>query len=112
MSTTPPSINNAPDSSEHPVAPNMASGPVAGPDLSSLVSPGASIVQGQPAPNYQTGALGSAQESIEQSNAYNKNAADLASAPIPAASVGSHQKLFSIIQAIGIGLSNAGAAAA
>jgi hypothetical protein len=88
-------------------APTVQNGPVPGPDLSALVQPGSSIVQNQPAPNVQTGALGSAQQSMEESNAYNKKAAELASAPPVAPPNVPHARLMNLISALSTGLSAA-----
>jgi hypothetical protein len=98
--------NAAPDPNQPPVVPN---GPVPGPDLSALSQPGASIVQGQTAPNYSTAVRGSYEQAVENQATAVQKATDLANAPTPAPYVGPHAKLFSIIQAIGTGLSAAGA---
>jgi hypothetical protein len=98
-----------------PNAPPVVNSPATppGPDLSALSQPGASIVSGQPAPNLQTGALGSAQQSIEEANTANKKAADLASQPLPPTGyTGPHARLLSMIQGLSIGMSNFGKAMA
>jgi hypothetical protein len=103
-STVTPTPDAAP-----PVVPNA---PMSGPDLSALSQPGASRVAGQAAPNYQTAALGSAQQSLEESNVYAKKAADLASAPPVAPPNVPHARLMNLISALSTGLSAAGTAMA
>ena len=113
MNTTPATINSASDPADVQVQagapPSMAvpelNGPGTGPDLSALARPG-SMITGQAPPSMAgTSDLG---PTITAQNNAQQEITRLNQPTTP--NVGSHQKLFSIIQAIGVGLSNAGKA--
>jgi hypothetical protein len=103
--------NSAPAPASASVAPPSIpeQNPASAPDLSALTQPGPNAAQ----PNVQTAAMGSYQKAVSDEATANQKAADLANqAGTLNPGAGGHQRLLSMIQGIGAGLSAFGTAIA
>src|SRR5260370_6383138 len=98
-STATPVLQSAPDN-----APPDVNTPAPSVDLSGIVQPGSALVQGQAAPSAMgTQDFGGA---MQRANTAAQNIQEL-NKPTPPPAPIAHERLYKIIQAIGIGLSNA-----